>query len=273
MEKNLYQVWFQGFENIKDEKYLNNIKQWKSLNPEWNYKLLTEKDLKDACQKYSSRCIEAFNRTENMHAKIDMGRLVVIYNTGGINVDMDMYALRPLEYQTEIIDFLLNTSKPHKFAVSALKALNKFENLVLQGSLNSRMFNNAMSMSSKGNPILKYVIDNYIDIILTIPETSGDMIYVHKTTGPGNFNKFVNEGVKMYSSISLFKIFDGEIFEPCDNDGSCNITDQTVSIHQFDMTWVTPEWKPVIKAYLHYKIVVYMFLSYLLYKLLKYLFR
>ena len=159
IEKNLYQIWYQGEAAISKEKYLKNIMQWKLLNPDWNYQLLDENDLREACKQYSQQCLDAFNRTQNMHARIDLGRLVKIYQTGGMNVDMDMYILRPISYQSEVVNFVNDKSKEHSLGVSYLKTLNLLENLIVNGK-QSNSFNNAMTVSSKGNPSLKYVIDN-----------------------------------------------------------------------------------------------------------------
>lgn len=264
MGKNIYQVWYQGEKAITSKKYLNNMKQWQSLNPEWSYKLLDESDLLSACKLYSKRCARAFNRTLNMHTRIDLARLVQIFLTGGINVDMDMYVLRPLEYNTSVAKFVNDGSSRHKFGVSSLALLNNFESRLLN---TENTFNNAMTMSTKGNPLLKYVIDSYITIILSLKETDGGMIYVHKTTGPKNFNLFVNKGHELFKDSTTLKIFKSEVFEPYDSDGSCQVTDKTIAIHKFEMSWVPPRVRPFIGFYLKNKILVYIVIMFIITRL------
>jgi mannosyltransferase OCH1-like enzyme len=271
VERNLYQIWYQGEDNITKEKYVKNMMQWRLLNPDWNYELLDATDLRSACEKYSSLCLKAYDRTQNMHTRIDLGRLVKIYQTGGMNVDMDMYILRPISYQDEVQKFLNDASKQHNFAVSSLKTLNTFENLVVHGKTTSS-FNNAMTVSSKGNPVLKYVIDKYIGIILSLTEANGGMMYVDKTTGPRNFNKFVIEATELFKDTVNFKVFDGEIFEPCNGDHMCAITDNTIAIHNFDWSWIDPRLAVIFKFYLQNRLVVYILIVFLLYKLIKAIF-
>ena len=98
------------------------------------------------------------------------------------------------------------------------------------------------------------------------------MMYVDKTTGPRNFNKFTNEGVELFKDSVLFKIFDGEIFEPCNGDRMCAITDKTIAIHNFDMSWIDPRLRVVFKFYLQNRMLVYIILIFLLYKLIKKIF-
>lgn len=268
IERNLYQIWYQGENNITKQKYIKNMTQWKLLNPDWNYTLLDERDLRNTCELYSKECLNAYIRTENMHTRIDLGRLVKIYQTGGMNVDMDMYILRPISYQQEVQEFLNNNSKKYNFAVSSLKTLNTFENIILHGKTTSS-FNNAMTVSSKGNPVLKYVIDKYIEIILSLAETNGGMMYVDKTTGPRNFNRFVTEGVELFQDDVYFKVFDGEIFEPCTGDHMCAITDKTIAIHNFDWSWIDPRYAVIFKFYLQNRLLVYIFILFVLYRIIK----
>lgn len=268
--KNLYQVWYQGIENISKQKYTNNMEQWKLLNPDWNYKLLDEHDLRDACRLYSKECLKAFNKTTNMHARIDLGRLVKIYLTGGMNVDMDMYILRPISYQDDITKFLNDSSKEHQFAVSSLTTLNALENLIIHGK-SGNAFNNAMTISSKGNPLLGYIIDKYCDLIISLQESDGGMMYVDKTTGPRNFNKFAGEALELYKDVINFKIFNGEVFEPCSSDQMCSITDKTIAIHNFDWSWIDPRFVPLFRFYMQNRLVIYVLILLIVYKIIKYI--
>ena len=104
--KNIYQVWFQGKDNLKNKLFLENINNWKLLNPDWNYYLLSDKELQLECKKFSDECLLAYNLGKTMHTKIDLGKLCAIYNNGGMMIDMDMFILRSLDNSQEIQDVL-----------------------------------------------------------------------------------------------------------------------------------------------------------------------
>ena len=245
--KHLYQVWFQGCENLREEKFKLNVKQWQNLNPEWKYKCLDENDLKEACKTYSDKCLAAFDKTTIMHAKIDLGRLVIVFLTGGMYVDMDMYALRPLSYSSEFNDVVNN--KEEVLGVSVLSKINIIERLITQGTKNV-MYNNAIVVCNKGNKIVKTMIEDCIERILVESEDLDSFTYISKTTGPWIFSN----NVHALSEYNHVHVFSEDTFEPV------KISDKTIAIHDFEMSWITGETKRVCKVYNKHKNTVYVLL-------------
>lgn len=239
-KKNIFQIWFQGYNNITNPEFKTNIRNWKEMNSEWNYKCLDEYDLERLCQEYGKKCYEAYKKTHNMHTKIDLGRMVVMYLRGGIFVDMDMFAFRPLRYSKELND-LINSKKANILGLSKIYT-HPLENLIAYQIY--ELYNNAVIISSKGNLILKKLIDEYIKNIIRTPNSKHmiDYMYVNQTTGPKAFNKIIQPLINNIDKTKHdIKIFDYTVFEPCELNGKCNINKNTISIHRFEMSWM-PKW-------------------------------
>ncbi len=241
--KNIYQVWFQGCEKVVAPEFIENMKNWKLLNPDWTYHCLNDSDLRKMCYSYSQKCGEAYDASQFMHAKIDLGRVVSIYLNGGIMIDMDMYILRSLNSLPEIKQFM--ETQEHLLGVSKLN-LNAFESLVYSRSLES--FNNAVMISTKFNDTLKMWIDNMVNNILTVQNKkyTNSGLYIFDTTGPNLFSKTIA------NSKGKLVVFDNTIFEPCETFGKCNIKNNTISIHKFELSWVPKELQFLMKGYFQY---------------------
>lgn len=245
--KNIFQVWYQGCNQITQEHFRENMKNWKLLNPGWNYYCLSDLDLRRMCYRYSKLCGKAYDNSQFMHAKIDLGRMVAIYLYGGIMVDMDMYILRSLNSLKEIND-IINT-KEHIIGVSKIN-ISFIESLIFCGKFES--YNNAVVLSTKGNPIIKIWIDQMVDNILNIPfdiTYNDNSFYIACTTGPNLFNKVFTSKNKELSKIIKFEY---NIFEPCETFGPCYIDKNTVSIHKFEMSWLSKELKFLTEIYFKY---------------------
>ena len=157
-QKNIFQVWFQGYENISKKDYIENSKNWKILNSTWNYYCIDDKFLESTCLKFSKECYDIYKSLPAMHMKIDLGRYVVLYIYGGIYVDMDAYALRSLDYSKYINNLIdeYETKNNHIIGLSKIKT-NFIESYFFVRK--PIILNNAIMMSSKENPVLKNFIE------------------------------------------------------------------------------------------------------------------
>ena len=125
--KNIFQVWFQGYENITNNIYKQNMNNWQLLNPDWNYKCVNDSDLRKASELFSVECLNAYNNAKFMHAKIDLGKLLLIYLYGGIMIDMDMAPLRKLsssKYVNDVISFYDTIPCCFKYLMQSSKCLS-----------------------------------------------------------------------------------------------------------------------------------------------------
>lgn len=89
--KIIHQIWIGG--NIpKSFKAL--AKTWENSHPGFIYKLWTDDDLKTF--KFT-RCKKAFQRAKNMGAKVDILRYEILYQYGGVYLDIDFECIKPLD--------------------------------------------------------------------------------------------------------------------------------------------------------------------------------
>lgn len=242
--KNIFQCWFQGEENLKDPKFKENVKNWKLINPGWNYALMDDSDLKLACKIFSPECLNAYNKFDTLHLKVDLGKAVLLYLHGGIIIDIDQYALRSLNYSdtiNQIIDNYNSTGTPI-LGVSESEG-NVFERMI-------QPYNNAVIISSPRNPLLKQWITSIINNIHNLPKDSSDFDVIFKSSGPQMFSAFIKSN--MNSPLSDVVSIDYTIFEPCLLDGNCHITENTISAHKYEISWVPKRYKFIINVYYGY---------------------
>jgi mannosyltransferase OCH1-like enzyme len=245
-QRNIYQVWFQGCDNIQRDDFKANVRKWKDLNEDsWNYFCVADRDLKNACAEFSQRCLQAYLSCPDMHMKIDLGRYVLLYLHGGVYVDMDAFALRKLD-DSNLVRKLIEsyeTSDQHVLGLSQL-VMHPTECLLTLGYTSA--FNNAIMMSSKRNPVLKDFICVVVDNILAkLPASK--FIRIQTTTGPVCFNRFF-QNPSNTKQTRIIK-FPPEIFEPCKLDGTCHITPNTIAVHKFELSWQGPVMKYIGQCY------------------------
>lgn len=244
--KNIFQVWFQGCNNIPKKEFMKNKDLWKSVNPTWNYFCLSDNEMSIACKQYSTRCYDIYKSLPIMHMKIDLARYILVYTYGGMYIDMDAFVLRNLEYNESINDLIQRYESERKHVLGLSKInLNKLEQ-----AISGIKYNNAFMISSPGNPKLKRFIDHVLDQCVKYIETPINSSHnvVQFTTGPFSFNHFFRTD-KIQDTI--FYTFEPEIFEPCDLNHNCNITNNTIAIHQFEMSWLSPFMRFIGKLYFY----------------------
>jgi len=269
--KNIFQVWFQGYENIKDEKFIENIKNWKKLNPDWNYKLLNDTDLEYSCKNYSLNCLQAYKKAKSMHTKIDLGKLVNLYLYGGVIVDMDMYILRSLNYSKYIKKIIKLYEEDNQDIIGlSLGNVATFESYIYVG--NPICYNNAIIIASAKNKFIKLFIEKIIEKIENLEHINiSNFEYINKTSGPKSFNNYINKNIK--NNLSKIITIPCNVFEPCKANKSCIITDETISLHVFEMSWLPVYLKGLYIFYLDYShiliLLLILIIIYIFYKLFK----
>ncbi len=89
--KKLHQIWIGG---PLPKKFQGLIETWKKKHPDWEYKLWTDQDLENF--KFTM-CRKAFNQVASIGAKADILRYEILYQFGGVYVDIDFECIRPLD--------------------------------------------------------------------------------------------------------------------------------------------------------------------------------
>ena len=98
--KRIHQIWI-GNKKIP-KKYLRWSKTWKKYNPEWEYKLWTNKELNEIYMKNRS----IYESTDNIGFKSDIARYEILYKYGGIYIDTDFECLRKIPDKFLHYDFI-----------------------------------------------------------------------------------------------------------------------------------------------------------------------
>lgn len=254
--KNIFICWFQGHEHLdthpKSNIFKENIKNWQLLNPNWNVKLVSDKELRNACKSFSKECLQLYDSFELIHLKIDLGRYVLLYLYGGIYVDMDMYILRGLETSNKINNLLDKASKDvHILGLSTLN-LSLQESFIFIGR--SSVINNAMMISSSKNPLLFTCIQTIISKSHKYKK-SHTFYKISNITGPIFINKFFANFIDFPLNKELFhiEIFSHCYFEPSPPVGNSDITENTIAIHKMEMSWIPSHLKNFITIYFKIK--------------------
>ena len=91
--KNIYFIWFQGFENMP-EICKKCYYSWKIKNPTWNMIFIDNNNLEEFVPKYK---LKEFKKIKPIQCYSDIVRLYIIYNYGGLYVDATLYCNLPLD--------------------------------------------------------------------------------------------------------------------------------------------------------------------------------
>jgi mannosyltransferase OCH1-like enzyme len=248
--KNLYQVWYQGRDNITRKEFVINIKNWEMMNPNWNYQCLDNDGLEKACLEYSKDCYDLYKSMSIMHMKIDLARYVLIYLYGGIYADVDAYVLRPLDYSKYINKVIKTYEKKNKHVIGVSCCnTNLIESFFFVQ--NDKVMNNAIMISSPRNPCMKRFIDYIISTTIKT-NYSSNFLQVQNTTGPIAFNNWFMNTCNLNDTELI--LFPPNVFEPCDmGNRNCILDKDTISIHLFEMSWISPFLRNIILFYYNIK--------------------
>ncbi len=184
-------LWQTNYTNhVSLPVYLNYLFN-RLMSLDYEYRYVGDSAILDYLEKNSSpKLLSAYKKLTNGAAKADLWRLVVLYNEGGVYLDMDAHFIWPL---SKIIkpeyDELFVTTKKH--------------------------LSNYFLATAKGNQVIKDTIDI---IINNIEENKGEMS-VYSLTGPGALHlgigdKKVNH--KLYRYICVQGSFTNEHFHYID---------------------------------------------------------
>lgn len=155
--KIIHQIWFG---KNKPSIYMN---KWKNLNPNWEYRLWTDRNMFPLINQKHFDSISTFN------GKSDIVRYEILYNNGGFYVDADTIPLLPLD------DFFVEDD-----------LFSCYESERLRPGLIASSFLGA----SKNNEFIKLVIDE-LNGMPPIQTKRPDDSWI--TVGPKYFTEMVNK--------------------------------------------------------------------------------
>ena len=237
-QRNFFQVWFQGCQNLQNEDFKENIEKWKFLNPTWKYNCIDDKFLQKSCLEFSKECFEIYKQLPTI-MKIDLGRYIVLYLYGGAYADMDIYPMKKLN-NSRYVKNLINEYENNNNHVMGLSLFNTtlLESFVLvQDSI---FINNAIMFSSPKNPSLKRFIENTLITLKDSIQRKIDLnafINITNLSGPNSVNYFFKNKKNVHDTKLIY--FPNTVFESCDSNKNCNITSDTIGIHLYSHSWVS----------------------------------
>ena len=98
--KKIHQIWI-GPKKIPS-RYLNWGKSWIKNNPQWEYKLWTNREINQLSMINSS----LYDSTKNIGFKSDIARYEILYKYGGIYIDTDFECIKEIPNNLRYFDFV-----------------------------------------------------------------------------------------------------------------------------------------------------------------------
>lgn len=228
----LYQVWFQGADDPSFPRVRENTEAWKRMNPTWRHHVVDQHRLRQACRFISFETEACFLRLAQIHIMlaIDFGRYCLLYQTGGMYVDTDMWCIRPVDACTELRQ-QITQNKPF-VAVCESNPL-----------LSSHLVNSGMMVSTPGHPFLRHFILDIQKKVTDHPVDKGirfkEWFIIH-CGGPVNLSKqlrIFQKNNQCANTVILYLPFD--VFEAFLDRDLFRVTDRTIALHVREGSWVS----------------------------------
>lgn len=222
--KIIHQIWLQG-EDVIPEKFLPYIDKIKKFHPTWEYMLWDNVSIINLLRK-NEIWIETYYKLRYLHQKVDYARYIILYEYGGIYIDMDVKIVKKL-------DTLFEKYNDYELIVSKVN-LNHFESMVYCGR--KICINNGIIIAKPKNSVLNKIIE-YVIKHPVYNRSITKFDYISNTTGPIMFTKIILDNLN-----DKIKILEPEYLEPRVL-GVGDITDNTYAIHDHEGSWYSKKFK------------------------------
>ena len=227
--KKIHQIWI-GPRKIP-RKYLDWAITWRNNNPDWDYKLWTNEDIKDL--NMCNRSI--YDSSDNLGFKSDLVRYEILYQYGGIYIDTDFECLKKIPDKLRDFDF-----------VSCIGF--NYTPEILNGFL----------MATRQSKIMKELISN-----LKSPIDKKDPMTIIKLSGPLKLSELYFNNYK--DASDNYMILPSNYCYPYPSfliNSSVKkmneITSESFAIHHWEMSWMKGNY---IKRFINKLINIYRYLK------------
>jgi mannosyltransferase OCH1-like enzyme len=230
--------------NELPEKYEFIINQWKITNPQLEIKFYSDEDNDRFIEDYFPELKEVLNRFDKKIMKLDLIRLLYLYQFGGIYSDIDVLPLKN-------ISNLLNLNDTVICEEDRRNAINFGVNYILS---------NAVIISKPKSDFIKHLIDSIVIMSNKIPSEIDNTIVLN-FTGP----LFLNDQHRLYPHKDTVTILDSNYFNPMNLD---DLIEEKIPkniefsflVHLYDGSWWQSEWnspKKLMEKIIddHYKLI------------------
>jgi len=229
----LHQIWYQGIDNIRQpykDCFINTIKYLK--NTKWDHQFWYKERIEDFIQNNYSNYWDLYNNCNVFIQKLDIARYLILYHYGGCYMDMDMEMIKDFSILIEPTDSLIVSNR----------SINIINNGILFSSPKNIFW--IYFLEDIRKKINKFKFYKYLNVTLS--------------TGPINFNNFINKNKHIYK----IKILEYKYLEPCESKYNQNITKEAFVINNFANSWMSPFEKIIIFLYTKRKfILILLFIS------------
>ena len=212
--KTIHQIWIGS---PVPQKYLQIQKSWKEHHPDWEYRLWTDADIEGLVLQNR----QLYETSTNWGEKSDILRYEILYQFGGLYVDMDFECIRSFELFHHLCDFYVGLERMQDLAASP-------------------HVGNALIGSCAFHPILAECIT------LIASGQEGSIETIQQRTGPGLLTRcFLKKGEDpRFKSVA----FPFTYFYPLpasERDGSVGgkvkelwTQEESYAIHYWDSSWL-----------------------------------
>jgi inositol phosphorylceramide mannosyltransferase catalytic subunit len=184
---NIHQIWFQG-ENVIPAKYRAFQSTWKDTvkHPSYTYNFWDISSIENLLTggQISHRWNKTYHSFPTMIQKIDFAKYIILYMFGGIYIDMDVFSISPLSKLQNTLsnkDFVVFEHNTPCITIT----MNK-----LMGLQGDSLINNAVILSSIGNPKMRTIIEtccdaqarwkkNFLSLQLRCLVTTGPIVFTN----------------------------------------------------------------------------------------------
>jgi mannosyltransferase OCH1-like enzyme len=218
----VHQIWLQGWDE-RPTKFNDNIRRLRNMNEEFVFMTWDETTISREAMRISPGCWDLFRSLPYLISKVDFGRYILLYNYGGISIDLDMKPLKPIRETPGLDD--------HDFIVSG--GAFPFGDVGL--------VNNAVFIVTPKHPLLLALIESIIAQKADPTHYPTQELYVMNTTGPLAVSQFIHK------HPTEIHVLNNQYFEPCiSTDPLCSV-DPTKSImdHRHEQSWTSDLYRSI----------------------------
>lgn len=216
------------------------MERLRALNPEWEHRTWDEGQLRKACEEYGPECAKRFDAYEHFIQKVDFGRYVLLYLYGGVTVDCDMEAHRPLE---DIPDINLAPLIVCKANTSVLET-----SFVTCGHMKNDdwFMNNAFIGCTPLNTDIKRLVESCINDRTKREDYWSQPYFISTTTGPIRVSTILKDS---NMTILYPHVIESEYFN-----------DSCIFVHDHQFSWTDEISASVMKGWLLIKEYKHIFI-------------
>lgn len=159
--------------------YNKNMLTWKNFNEDWDYRYLDRFQREQSIHDFAPELYE-FYLTLPRIRQADLWRYVILYQHGGLYVDLDTVCT--------------GGSLTNRF----FDVLPEYDLIVNKNRDEDGNIANACIFASKNSPVIKEVLDRYIDYIKNNPSSSEDMAFFSNIV-----SSYPDQSVILYEELGI----------------------------------------------------------------------